>query len=142
MNSLIKIQDCSVQGGTKKYLNRVDWCMNAGEAWLVIGPNGGGKADFIKALSGSMQFVPNIRPANEINGGSEAPLYSSRYSDSVAVVSLEAAASLIEEERERDESEYMDKEDAGRTGRQYICEVLGGSSKNQSIRKFRILILR
>ena len=56
MNSLIKIQDCSVQGGTKKYLDRVDWCMNAGEAWLVIGPN----------------------------GGSEAPLYSSRYSDSVA----------------------------------------------------------
>ena len=132
MNSLIKIQDCSVQGGTKKYLNRVDWCMNAGEAWLVIGPNGGGKADFIKALSGSMQFVPNIRPANEINGGSEAPLYSSRYSDSVAVVSLEAAASLIEEERERDESEYMDKEDAGRTGRQYICEVLGGSSKKNA----------
>ena len=81
MNSLIKIQDCSVQGGTKKYLDRVDWCMNAGEAWLVIGPNGGGKADFIKALSGSMQFVPNIRPANEINGGSEAPLYSSRYYD-------------------------------------------------------------
>lgn len=132
MNSLIKIQDCSVQGGTKKYLDRVDWCMNAGEAWLVIGPNGGGKADFIKALSGSMQFVPNIRPANEINGGSEAPLYSSRYSDSVAVVSLEAAASLIEEERERDESEYMDKEDAGRTGRQYICEVLGGSSKKNA----------
>ena len=33
--------------------------MNAGEAWLVIGPNGGGKADFLKALCGQLKIVPN-----------------------------------------------------------------------------------
>ncbi|MBQ5498639.1 MAG: ABC transporter, partial [Treponema sp.] len=104
--------------------------MKSGEAWLVIGPNGGGKAEFIKGLEGQLEISPNELTVEQLSSGQTA-LYSSAFSQkgSIAIVSLEKAASLIEEERQRDESEIMDKEDEGRTGRQYICEVLGGSSK-------------
>ncbi len=103
-------------------LPELSWEMKKDEAWLVIGPNGGGKADFIQALSGEKKIVQN-------DGDS---LYESEFfeaktkKNSVETVSLEVAAKLIETERELDESEYMDKIDAGRTGRRFICEVLGG----------------
>ena len=115
-NSLIYINNCRVQDlhGTK--IKSVNWEMKAGEAWLVIGPNGGGKADFLRALAGEKQITPNDSTGN----------YATKFSDSVEIVSLERAASLIQEERDLDESEYMDKPDEGRTGRSFICEVLGG----------------
>ena len=114
--SLINIKKCRVQDlhGTK--IDSLDWQMNAGEAWLVIGPNGGGKADFLRALAGEKQIVPN----------EAAGLYETKFADSVEIVSLERAASLIQEERDLDETEYMDRIDEGRTGRRFICEVLGG----------------
>ena len=64
--------------------------------------------------------------------GKEESFYINKFQNSTNLVSLEEAAKLIEEERNRDESEYMDKEDSGRTARQYICEVLGGSSKKNA----------
>ncbi|MBQ3688158.1 MAG: ATP-binding cassette domain-containing protein [Treponema sp.] len=119
---LITIENCSVQDRYRTLLPRIDWQYNDGEAWLVTGPNGGGKAAFIRALAGQAQFVPNNDPPS---------LFSSLFARTAgrggtAVVSLEEAAALIEEERKRDESEYMDKQDIGRTGRRFICEVLGG----------------
>ncbi len=129
--SLVTIENCSVQDKYKTLLARVDWQFNDGEAWLVTGPNGGGKAAFIRALAGQAQFVPNDAPSPSV------PLFSSVFSASegkgaTAVVSLEEAAALIEEERRRDESEYMDKQDIGRTGRRFICEVLGGPKDKDS----------
>ncbi|MBR1912384.1 MAG: ATP-binding cassette domain-containing protein [Treponema sp.] len=122
---LVTINNCNVQDRSRKLLSRVDWNMKPGEAWLVTGANGSGKTHFIHALAGKLSFVPNEN--NGLSG--DVPLYTSVFKDSVSIVSLESAAALIEEERERDESEIMDREDIGRTGRQYICEVLGGSSK-------------
>lgn len=90
--------------------------MRSGEAWLVTGPNGGGKADFLAAIAGDEQVV-----ANDFSGS-----YSNKFENSCEVVSLERAARLIQEERELDESEYLGKIDEGRTGRRFICEVLGG----------------
>lgn len=112
-NALIYINDCRVQDlhGTK--IPSFSWEMLAGEAWLVIGPNGGGKADFLRALAGEKEIAP-------------ASSYFTKFSDSVEIVSLERAASLIQEERDLDESEYLNKIDEGRTGRRFICEVLGG----------------
>lgn len=124
MDTIISIKDCAVKGFSKKFLQSVDFEMLPGEAWLVTGPNGGGKADFIKALSGSLTFEPNE--------GSPASSYKNSFENSVALVSLEAAARLIEEERERDESEILNRQDHGRTGRQFIAEVLGGSSKKNA----------
>ncbi len=116
--NLIRIDNCQVRKGCAALIPQVDWTMKEGEAWLVAGPNGGGKADFIKALAGTLEFVPQ-------EGGS----FYSEFEKSTAVVSLEEAARLIEEEREQDESEYMDKIDIGRTGREYIYEAIGGKKK-------------
>ena len=115
-NSLIYINNCRVQDlhGTK--IASLNWEMRAGEAWLVIGPNGGGKADFLRALAGEQQILPNDTTGD----------YSTHFEDSVEIVSLERAASLIQQERDLDESEYINKIDEGRTGRRFICEVLGG----------------
>ncbi|MBQ4379245.1 MAG: ATP-binding cassette domain-containing protein [Treponema sp.] len=115
-NSLIYINNCRVQDlhGTK--IASLDWEMRSGEAWLVIGPNGGGKADFLRGLAGEKQIL-----ANDSTGD-----YSTHFEDSVEIVSLERAASLIQQERDLDESEYINKIDEGRTGRRFICEVLGG----------------
>lgn len=119
-NALITIKNCRINDDSKKYLENINWTMSLGEAWLVTGANGSGKAPFLEALAGNKK---------EFHCNEKDSLYSNYFNESVAVVSLEAAASLIEEERLRDESEYMDKEDEGRTGRLYIGEVLGGSSK-------------
>jgi molybdate transport system ATP-binding protein len=115
-NSLIYINNCRVQDlhGTK--ISSLNWEMRSGEAWLVIGPNGGGKADFLRALAGEQQILPNDTTGD----------YSTHFEDSVEIVSLERAASLIQQERDLDESEYINKIDEGRTGRRFICEVLGG----------------
>ncbi|MBO4404194.1 MAG: ATP-binding cassette domain-containing protein [Treponema sp.] len=119
MNSLVKIKNCSVEKNGRTVLQNINFCFNPGEAWLVTGPNGGGKAHFLEALAGRAVFKKTSADSQIEN----------TFEQNTAIVSLEEAAHLIQEERERDESEYMDKEDIGRTGRQYICEVLGGSSK-------------
>ncbi|MBR7080271.1 MAG: ATP-binding cassette domain-containing protein, partial [Treponema sp.] len=126
-SSLISVLNCRIQDGARVLLSDFSWQMQKGECWLVTGPNGGGKADFIKALNSQLDFVP-LESMNPEESGS---FYSS-FEGSVSVVSLEMAARLIEEERERDESEILDREDIGRTGRQYIAEVLGGSSKKNA----------
>ena len=115
-NSLIYINNCRVQDLHGSKIASLNWEMRSGEAWLVIGPNGGGKADFLRALAGEQQILPNDTTGD----------YSTHFEDSVEIVSLERAASLIQQERDLDESEYINKIDEGRTGRRFICEVLGG----------------
>ncbi len=136
-NHLISIQNCNVHDLHGTYIPNISWTMKTGEAWLVIGPNGGGKANFLRALAGEKEIAPNEPQETKAalaNGEGSAgfsdpaavPLYSSVFKDSAEIVSLERAASLIEEERDLDESEIMDHPDEGRTGRRFICEVLGG----------------
>ena len=93
--------------------------MNAGENWLVIGPNGGGKADFLNALAATqgVRFSPNE--------GSDVSLFSNTFGNSVEIVSLERAARLIQEERDNDESDYIEGGvDIGRTARMFIAQAL------------------
>lgn len=120
---LINIKNCNVSDGSKTYLENISWTMSNGEAWLITGANGSGKASFLEALTGGKkEFTCKIPDS----------LYLNQFKDSVAVVSLEAAAALIEEERLHDESEYMDKEDEGRTGRRFIGEVLQKDKKDET----------
>ena len=96
--------------------------MNEGEVWLVIGPNGGGKADFLNALSsaGDNATGSGIKITPNTEG-----LFSDIFSDSTELVSLERAARLIQEERENDESDYLEGGvDHGRTGRLFIAQAL------------------
>lgn len=125
--SLVKINKCRIEDSRGIVLNNVDWEMRPGEAWLTIGPNGGGKADFLKALDGSFgyHFVPNNSENPE-----DVALYSNVFTDSVETVSLERAARLIQEERENDESEFIEGGvDIGRTGRVLIAEGIVGKIK-------------
>ena len=48
---LITIRDCRIEDGRQVLLQNVSWTMKTNEAWLLIGPNGGGKADFLAALT-------------------------------------------------------------------------------------------
>ncbi len=116
MENLISLNNVRVQDlhGTK--LEKINWQMLPGQAWLVIGPNGGGKADFLQALAGEKQFIDN-----ETN-----KTVHTVFENSTETVSLERAARLIQEERDLDETDYMNRVDTGRTGRRFICEVLGG----------------
>ena len=95
-NTLITIKNCRIENNLTTLVPDFSWEMKSGEAWLVIGPNGGGKADFLNALSGQLKIVPNTEG-----------LYSNIFNDSTEIVSLERAARLIQEERENDESEYI-----------------------------------
>ena len=115
--NLIVINNCRIDGNKATLVSQIDWTFKSGEAWLVIGPNGGGKADFLNALSGQLNIVPNSSVDSDRQG-----LYSNKFKDSFEIVSLERAARLIQEERENDESEYIEGGvDIGRTGRIFIA---------------------
>jgi len=145
--SLIKISNCRIENAAETVVPEITWEMKEGEAWLVIGPNGGGKADFVNALSGAAGMKFSV---NGINGSlsqtgslslskgpaSEAPFFCNTFENSVELVSLERAARLIQEERENDESDYVEGGvDIGRTGRVFIAESLPGITikKNQPL---------
>jgi molybdate transport system ATP-binding protein len=114
--NLISIKNCRVESSNSTLIKNFSWQMNAGEAWLVIGPNGGGKADFLKALCGQQKIFPNA------DG-----LYSNIFDGSVEIVSLERAAALIQEERANDESEFLEGGvDHGRSARVFFAEALTG----------------
>lgn len=125
MNSnLITVNNCRIENSRETVISQINWNFQQNQAWLVIGPNGGGKADFINALAGysGLKFIPNEINQNNIH---EVPMYSSSFGNSVEIVSLERAAKLIQEERENDESDYVEGGvDIGRTGRIFIAEGL------------------
>lgn len=114
--TLIKIENCRIESSSSTLLQNISWEMKAGEVWLVTGPNGSGKADFLNALAGNTgcKIIPNT------DG-----LFSDIFYDSTETVSLERAARLIQEERENDESDYIEGGvDIGRTGRVFISQAL------------------
>ncbi len=117
--NLITIQNCRIENSRSMLIPELSWKMNEGEVWLVTGVNGGGKADFLNALEGSLNIIPNTEG-----------LYSNIFSNSVELVSLEKAALLIQEERENDESDYLEGGvDHGRTGRLFIAQALNPQLK-------------
>ena len=88
-DSLISVENCRIESNEKIIVPNLSWTMKSGEVWLVIGPNGGGKADFVNALAGKMSFVANT--SVRVTGQ-----YYSVFGDSVELVSLERAAKLID----------------------------------------------
>ena len=114
--SLIKIENCRIENSRSILIQNMSWEMSDGEVWLVTGPNGSGKADLLNALSGNtgIKITPNT------DG-----LFSDIFYNSTETVSLERAARLIQEERENDESDYLEGGvDHGRTGRVFIAQAL------------------
>ena len=114
--NLITIQNCRIENNKNILVASLSWKLQEGQVWLITGANGSGKADFLKALAnaGEERITPNT------DG-----LYSNIFSDSADLVSLERAARLIQEERENDESDYIEGGvDHGRTGRLFIAQAM------------------
>jgi len=127
---LINIKNCRIQSHSKTLIPEISWEMHKDQIWLVTGPNGGGKADFLNLLAGNEQIIPN----NTKNAGEG--FYFNCFENSTEIVSLERAATLIESERKNDESEYVEGGvDHGKTGRLFLCEALLGQTlkKNESL---------
>lgn len=122
--NLITIKNCRIETTKETVVPEFNWSYKKGEAWLIIGPNGGGKADLFNALAGTLKITPNNQ---------DGALYSNIFHNSTEIVSLERAARIIEEERENDESEYVEGGvDIGRTGRVFITEGLVGHIKKNA----------
>ncbi len=129
--NLISINNCRIENSRSILLPQIDWNMKKGQAWLIIGPNGGGKADFINALAGLQKIIPNNTAiSGDSSTDTKESSYINQFTDSVELVSLERAARLIQEERENDESDYIEGGvDIGRTGRVFIAQALSETIK-------------
>lgn len=115
--NFITLKNCRIEDSKSVKLENINWTFNTGEAWLVIGANGSGKANFLKALAGELKIIPDSKFADS--------LYSNFFEQNIEIVSLEKAASLIEEERQNDESEFLEGGvDIGRTGRIFLAEAI------------------
>jgi len=115
MQTIINIQKCRIQNDKEIFIKEFSCQIKATENWLVIGPNGGGKADFLNALSGNLKIVKN----------QDDSILQIPQPNDLELVSLEKAARIIQEERENDESEYLEGGvDIGRTGKVFIAQSL------------------
>mgnify|MGYP001771746234 CR=1 FL=1 len=115
--NFITLKNCRIEDSKSVKLENINWTFNTGEAWLVIGANGSGKANFLKALAGELKIIPDSKFADS--------LYSNFFEQNIEIVSLEKAASLIDVERQNDESEFVEGGvDIGRTGRIFLAEAI------------------
>ncbi len=51
---IFSIENASVYAGDRRILDRINWRMNKGENWAVLGRNGSGKSTLLKVLSGDL----------------------------------------------------------------------------------------
>lgn len=124
--TLISLDNCNIADSRQTFLENISWQMKSGECWLIIGANSSGKTHFLNALANTQGT--HIRPiAKSANADTEGAQYFSAFGNSVELVSLERAAYIIQEERENDESDYVEGGvDIGRIGRVFIAEPLTG----------------
>ena len=137
---LISINNCRIENSKETLIQNINWTYESGQAWLVIGPNGGGKAEFLNALANEagIRFVGNEKNKGDRPLNQSKSSYFSSFEKSVEIVSLEKAAKIIEEERINDESDYVEGGiDHGRSGRIFISQSLDNSiKKNSSLPEF------
>ena len=89
-------------------LKHIDWTLQEGEIWAIVGTNGSGKSALAASLSG----------AGQVTSGSVSGL-----DDRVGILSLETQAELIERENRRDDSAITDQVFEGTPVREIINEV-------------------
>ena len=58
---LVNLQDVSVTQGGRAVLSGLNWRLHRGEAWLLTGPNGGGKSSFLGLLRGDLSPMSGTR---------------------------------------------------------------------------------
>lgn len=104
----ILLQKLCVNFDDQFMLHDLDWIVDQSDHWVVTGPNGSGKSALMAALTGS----------GDIESGMISGL-----PESIAVVSFEAQAALIEAERRKDDADILDVITEGTPVREVLNEV-------------------
>ena len=52
MPAVLEISGLNIQRGSTKILRSIDWRVEAGQHWVILGPNGCGKTSLLKAVTG------------------------------------------------------------------------------------------
>lgn len=86
----------------------IDWTLEPGQVWAIMGGSGSGKSALAAALTGAGELTSGTLEGIVQNAG---------------VVSLESQAALIERERLRDDSDITDKVSQGTPAREMLEEV-------------------
>lgn len=116
MNVLPQFDGSRIEKDGRCLPEPLTWKPQPGEVWLILSPNGGGKAFLADALAGTAAVDGVCLPPDK----------------RAAVVSLEAASALIEEERRNDDSDFTEGGvDIGRTVYSYLgCgETVSGEAR-------------
>src|SRR5688500_2926604 len=93
---MLKIQNLSVDCGSRRILHDVSLDVQSGEVLALIGPNGAGKSTLVRAVSGVIPYRGHVR-TNGDNFASLSPLQRARYIATVPqTVSLPPAFSVWE----------------------------------------------
>jgi len=64
--AILDVTDLHIRRGTTVILERIDWRVNRGENWVILGANGSGKTSLLRALTG---YFPPTRGEIELLGG-------------------------------------------------------------------------
>lgn len=105
---MVTLDDLSVDFDGRFQLHDIDWVINPGEHWLIVGANGSGKSALAAVLAGEGACI-----AGEMSG----------LPDRVALVSYERQADLIEAERRKDDADILDVIAEGTPVSEIIDEV-------------------
>jgi len=106
-NSIVFTKAC-IRFNESFSLIDIDWTLESGQVWAIIGTSGAGKSALAAALAG----------AGELYSGSIDGLLKTS-----GLVSQESQATLIERERVRDDSDLSDKINQGTPVREMLDEV-------------------
>ena len=107
---MLRFSKCDVKVSEKFSLKEIDWQIEPRQVWVIVGPNGSGKSALGAAVSGEFQITEGHFECDS----------------SIALVSLEEQARLIQRERERNNSDLTDEIDDGTS----VDEILSENSKN------------
>ncbi|TXR54667.1 molybdate ABC transporter ATP-binding protein ModF [Reinekea thalattae] len=114
----MKLNHLSVQLGTQTILNDLNWSIEAGQSWALLGTNASGKSTLAKLICGELDASKGElteRPHRAIS------------------VSLENQQAIYEQELYRDDSDFMDRIDHGSSVRQLMEEIAPWSAEHDRL---------
>ncbi|TCS43719.1 molybdate ABC transporter ATP-binding protein ModF [Reinekea marinisedimentorum] len=114
----MKLINLNLRLNKQTILNNINWHIQPGECWALLGTNASGKTSLAQIISG--ELAPS---SGEIAG---RPVQ-------VAWVSLEAQQHIYERELYRDDTDFMDQLDAGTTVKELMCETAPWSDRHQQL---------